>query len=169
MEGRPFTPKEDPEHDDVAPPSDTDSEYRHIRVYEAAGRTDYADRIRRGQATAPAAPSCAESTAPAAVSCQTLRNPDESAEYGRGPLPEDLIPSLPIGPQPRDHRTHKLPYLLLVRNQLIPQVKGDTRGQYHKYCAARKCEVQSNTHVVMHLTAHVYTCNFRFKQFSVSI
>ena len=75
MKGPPFALKEDPEHDDLAPPSGTDSEYRHIQVYDAAGRTDDAD-----QATAPAAPSSAESAALAALSCQTLHNPDESAE-----------------------------------------------------------------------------------------
>ena len=69
MNGRHFAPKEDPEHDDFAPRSDTDSEYRRIRVSEPVGRTDYADRIRKGQAIAPAAPSCADSTAPAAPSC----------------------------------------------------------------------------------------------------
>ena len=63
MEGRPFAHKEDPEHDDGEPPSDTDSDYRRIRVYDAAGRTDYADRMIRGLAADGASLSCAESTA----------------------------------------------------------------------------------------------------------
>ena len=94
MKGRHCAPKEDPEHDDFAPRSDTDSEYRRIRVSEPVGRTDYADRIRKGQAIAPAAPSCADSTAPAAPSCaeftalaapsfQTLGNREESTYYER--------------------------------------------------------------------------------------
>ena len=32
-------------------------------------------------------------------------------------------------------------------DQLIPPGKRDTRGKYRKYCAARKCEVQSDTHI----------------------
>ena len=146
MEGRTFAPKVDPEHEDVAPPSDTDSEYRRIRVYEAAGRTDYADRIRRGQAIAPAAPSCAEFTALAAPSFQTLRNREESAEYERVLLPEGLIPGLPIGTevlQPIDSRLQECLYCKFW----IRPGKGDTSGKYHKFCATRKCEVQSDTHV----------------------
>ena len=43
MECGPFAPKEDPEHDDFAPPSDADTEYERIRVHCA-------------ELTAPAAP-----------------------------------------------------------------------------------------------------------------
>ena len=79
MEGLPFAPKEDPEHDDVAPPSDRDREYRCIRVYEAVGR------LRRGLAA-----DVARARIP-----QTFRLLRVFKGYGRGPLIDRVCRSIP--------------------------------------------------------------------------
>ena len=131
MNGRLFAPKDDPEHDDFELPSDTDSEYRHFRVYDAAGRTDYADRMIRGLAADGAPPSCAESTAVAAPSFAESAAP--------------AAPSRPIGTEVLQPIDSRLLECLYCKFWIRPG-KGDTSGKYHKYCATRTCEAQHDTH-----------------------
>ena len=69
-----------------------------------------------GESTAPSALSCAESTGLAARS---------------------LSPSLPIGPQPRDHPSHEFAYCFDCKQAILPG-QCDKSGKRHQYCRARR-------------------------------